>query len=114
MSATMTHRCYRCEPEPVQDGAASRGALGTIQATRSDGGDEIFFASGYSAREIAQKHAREQGGHIYVNNVSRMIKRPELTVWVAYAVAKTPVYTTCGPDDVHDRIHRVYWRPLDT
>jgi hypothetical protein len=107
MPTTMTtHKCYRCEPET--DAAASQGPFGTIEATRSTGGDEIFFASGYSAREISQKHVRE-----YVNNVSRAIKRPELTVWVGYAVAKTPVYTTFGPDDAHATVHRVYWRPLD-
>lgn len=112
MPMTMTtHKCYRCEPET--DAAASQGPFGTIDATRSTGGEEIFFASGYSAREISQKHVREHGGHIYVNNVSRAIKRPELTVWVGYAVAKTPVYTTFGPDDAHDTVHRVYWRPLD-
>jgi hypothetical protein len=112
MPTTMTtHRCYKCQPETDAD--ALRGPLGTIEATRSDGGDEIFFASGYSAREIAQKHAREHGGHIYVNNVSRAIKRPELTVSVGYAVAKTPVYTTSAPDDSHTAIYRVYWRPLD-
>ena len=111
MPTTMTHKCYRCEPET--DAAATQGPLGTIEATRCDSGEEIFFASGYSAREISQKHAREHGGHIYVNNVSRAIKRPELTVWVGYAVAKTPVYTTFGPDDAHTTVHRVYWRPLD-
>jgi hypothetical protein len=112
MPTTMTtHKCYRCEPET--DPVASQGPLGTLDATRSAGGDEPFFASGYSAREIAQKHAREFGGQIYVNNVSRAIKRPDLTVWVAYAVAKTPVYTTVGPDEAHATVHRVYWRPLD-
>jgi hypothetical protein len=113
MPTTMTtHKCYQCAPET--DDAALKGPLGTIDATRSTGGEEIFFASGYSAREIAQKHAREFGGNIYVNNVSRAIKRPELTVWIAYAVANSPVYTTCAPDEAHETIHRVYWRPLGT
>ena len=113
MSATITHKCYRCQPETLPADIASSQPLGTIEATRSEKGDEVFFASGYSAREIAQKRAREQGGTIYVNNVSRKIKRPDLTVWIAYAVAKSPVYTTCAPDEFHDSVHRVYWRPLD-
>ena len=112
MSATTTHRCYKCAPETLPPGVASLMPLGTIEATRSEAGEEVFFASGYSAREIAQKHAREQGGNIYVNNVSRKIKRPDLTVWIAYAVATSPVYTMCGPDEFHRDVHRVYWKPL--
>lgn len=111
MPTTMAHKCYKCAPET--DPAALNGPFGTIDATRADGGDEPFFCSGYSAREIAQKHVKEHGGRIFVNNVSRAIKRPDLTVWVAYAVAETPVYTTFGPDDAHSGVHRVYWRPFD-
>ena len=82
MPTTMTtHKCYRCEPE-TDPAAAQRTARNDSTRRGPTGGDELFFASGYSAREIAQKHAREFGGHIYVNNVSRAIKRPELTVWV--------------------------------
>ena len=110
-TTTPTHRCYRCAPEA--DPAALTGPLGTLDATRTDAGSAIFFASGYSAREIAQKHAREHGGRIFVNNVSRAIKRPDLTVWVGYAVADSPVYTLCAPDAAHPTIHRVYWRPLE-
>lgn len=112
MSPT-THKCYRCEPEAVQDEGAHGGPLGTIDTTRADDGVDVFFASGYSAREIAQKRAREDDARIYVNNVSRKIKRADLTVPVAYAVAKSPVYTVFGADEHHDGIHRVYWRPFD-
>jgi hypothetical protein len=105
-------KCYRCAPHDTQDETSIPGDLESIETTLGDGGEDVFFASGYSAREIAQKRARETNGAVYVNNVSRKIKRPDLTVPVAYAVAKTPVYTLCKPDEKHDGIHRVYWRPL--
>jgi hypothetical protein len=72
----------------------------------------VFFVSGYSAREIAQKHAREIDGRVYVNNISREIRRPDLTVPVAYAVAKSPVYTLKKPDELHKTVYRAYWPPL--
>ena len=80
--------------------------------TSSEDGSKIFFASGYSAREIALKHAHETNAQVYVNNVSRTIRRRNLTVPVSYAVSKSPVYTVCDSDNWHDDIHRVYWRPL--
>jgi hypothetical protein len=86
--------------------------LESIDTTFSEGGDEVFFTSGYSAREIAQKHARESGGQVYVNNVSRKVKRPDLTVSVAYGVAKGAVYTLKAPDALHDKVYRAYWPPL--
>ena len=108
------HACFRCAPHDVQGPFREQGhedapELESIETTRSEKGDEVFFASGYSAREIAQKHARETGGQAYVNNVSRKIKRRDLTVPVAYAVARSPVYTLRGPDQGHDGVYRAYW-----
>ena len=112
------HKCYRCRPHEVQgpfkqQGDESAPALESIETTFSDGGEEVFFTSGYSAREIAQKHARQTGGQVYVNNISRTIKRPDLTVSVAYGVAKSPVYTLRPPDPAHDKVYRAYWPPLE-
>jgi hypothetical protein len=87
-------------------------ALESIETTFSEAGDEVFFTSGYSAREIAQKHARETGGRVFVNNLSRNIKRPDLTVSVAYGVAKGDVYTLRPPDSNHPSVYRAYWPPL--
>ncbi len=119
MSATMgqRHDCYKCAVHEVQGpfrqlGAEDAPALESLETTHSDSGAEVFFASGYSAREIAQKRARETGGQIYVNNISRTIKRPDLSNPVAYAVAKSPVYTLRGPDQWHDKVYRAYWPPL--
>lgn len=111
------HSCYKCAVHDVQgpfrkQGVENAPELESLETTASDGGEEIFFTSGYSAREIAQKHARETGGQIYVNNISRNIKRRDLTVSVAYAVSKSPVYTLRGPDDWHDKVYRAYWPPL--
>jgi hypothetical protein len=111
------HKCYRCSPHDVQGPFRQQGhedapELETIDTTFSDSGDEVFFTSGYSAREIAQKHARETGGSVFVNNISRKIKRPDLTVSVAYAVAKGPVYTLRPPDALHEKVYRAYWPPL--
>jgi hypothetical protein len=86
--------------------------LGTLESTATDSGDEIFFTSGYSAREIALKRARETNGQVYVNNVSRQIKRPDLTVPVAYAVATSPVFTVRPQDEYHKSVYRAYWPPL--
>jgi hypothetical protein len=86
--------------------------LETLETTFADDGSEVFFTSGYSAREIAQKHALQTGGRIYINNVSRKIKRRDLTVPVAYAVARSPVYTLRGADELHEKVYRAYWSPL--
>ncbi len=111
------HTCYRCQPHDVegpfrQHGTGDGPELDSIETTYADAGDEVFFASGYSAREIAQKHAREIGGQVYVNSVSRNIKRRDLSVPVAYAVAKSPVYTVRGADEWHEKIYRAYWPTL--
>lgn len=105
------HTCYRCEPVSFTEGALGRERE-SIAGTRSEEDDDVFFVSGYSAREIAQKRARETSGRVYVNNVSRKIKRADLSVPVAYAVARSPVYTLMGPDEWHPAVYRVYWRPL--
>lgn len=110
------HNCYRCMVHEIQAPFRQQGdkapALESIETTFSDNGDEVFCTSGYSAREIAQKHAGETGGQIYVNNVSRRIKRPDLSYPVAYAVSKSPVYTLRGPDEWHEKVYRAYWPPL--
>jgi len=111
------HSCYRCRPHDVQgpfrqSGVGEGPELDSIETTFADGGDEVFFTSGYSAREIAQTRARENGGQVYVNNVSRNVKRRDLSMPVAYAVAKSPVYTLRGPDEWHDQIYRAYWPTL--
>lgn len=111
------HTCHRCVPHESQGPFRDQGqpdapALESIETSFSDAGDEVFFTSGYSAREIAQKRARETGGQVFVNSVSRKIKRPDLSVPVAYAVANGPVYTLRGPDEFHDKVYRAYWPPL--
>ncbi len=111
------HTCYRCCPHDVQGPfrllqTGEGPELESIETTFADSGEEVFFASGYSAREIAQKHAREAGGQVYINNISRKVKRRELNVSVAYAVAKSPVYTLRGPDEWHDKVYRAYWPTL--
>lgn len=108
--ASTRHKCFRCEP--VNEGHANLTALESTDATIAEGGDEIYFVSGYSAREIAQKRAREVDGTVYVNNLSRKIRRPDLTVPVAYAVARSPVYTLRSPDEHHTTVYRAYWPPL--
>lgn len=112
------HTCHRCQPHDVQGpfrppGTGGEGPeLESIDTTFADAGDEVFFTSGYSAREIAQKHARESGGQVYVNNISRNIKRRGMSVPVSYAVAKSPVYTLLGPDQWHEQVSRAYWPTL--
>jgi hypothetical protein len=86
--------------------------LDSLETTAADNGEQVFFTSGYSAREIAQKRARETNGHVYVNNVSRNIKRPDLTVPVSYAVAASPVFTLRAKDEWHNSVYRAYWPPL--
>ncbi len=119
MSATtrQRHSCYKCAVHDLQapfrqQGVENAPELESLDTTFAEGGGEIFFTSGYSAREIAQRHARENGGQIYVNNLSRNIKRRDLSYPVAYAVAKSPVYTLRGPDQWHDKVYRAYWPPL--
>jgi hypothetical protein len=106
------HSCYRCSIESVDVSSTAREIIETIEGTFADNGDEVFFASGYGAREIAQKHARESSAQVYVNNVSQKIKRRDLSVPVGYAVSKSPVYTLKGPDNWHKSIYRAYWPPL--
>ena len=115
---TAGHRCYRCAVHEVQGPFRSKEGgdgpeLESVDTTFAEGGDEVFFASGYSAREIAQKHARETGGHVYINNLSRNIRRRDLSVPVAYAVAKRPIYTLRPPDAWHPQVYRAYWPPLE-
>lgn len=112
-----SHKCHRCRPHdgpgPFRVGGVGEGPdLESIDTTFTESGGEAFFTSGYSAREIAQKHARETGGRVYVNNVSRNIKRRDLSVSVAYAVADSDVYTLRAPDAWHPQIYRAYWPPL--
>jgi hypothetical protein len=98
-----------------QQGHEDAPALESIDTTYSEQGDVIFYASGYSAREVAQKRALESGGRVYVNNISRNIKRRDLSNTLApvfYAVAKSSVYTLRGQDAVHDKIYRAYWPAL--
>jgi hypothetical protein len=111
------HKCYKCAPHDVQgpfreQGVENAPALESLDTTFSEGGEEIFFTSGYSAREIAQRHAKEMGGTIYVNNISRNIKRRDLTYSVAYGVSKSPVYTLRAPDQWHEKVYRAYWPVL--
>lgn len=116
-AAARRHTCYRCIPHDTQGPFRQQGdenapALESIETTLSETMEEVFYTSGYGAREIAQKHAREAGGQVYVNNVSRNIKRRDLNVPVSYAVSKSPVYTLRGPDELHDGVYRGYWPPL--
>lgn len=111
------HRCYRCAVHDVQGPFRQQGAgdgpeLESLDTTHAENDAEIFFTSGYSAREIAQRHQREHGGQIYVNNVSRNVKLRDLSTPVAYAVSKSPVHTLKGPDEWHDKVYRAYWPPL--
>jgi len=112
------HTCNRCQPHDGQGPFRPPGTSGdgleleSIETTSCDAGDEVFCTSGYSAREIAQKHARESGGQVYVNNVSRNIKRRGMSVPVSYAVATSPVYTLRGPDEWHATVYRAYWPTL--
>ncbi len=59
--ASQQHRCYRCVVHDVQTSSGGQGRAGetpeveSLEATCADSGEEIFFTSGYSAREIAQR-----------------------------------------------------------
>ena len=109
---TRGHKCYRCSVVDPATYPVDLTKLDTLETTSTENGDEIFFTSGYSAREIAQKRARETNGRVYVNNLSRTIRRPDLTLPVAYAVARSPVFTLRGQDEWHDAVYRAYWPPL--
>ena len=106
---------YRVEAHDVQEGFSEKGQgegleLGSIDTTFSEAGETPFFCSGYSAREIAQKHQKESGGTIYVNAVSRRIVRKDYQLAtnapVYYAVADQAVYTLIRKDG---RVVRAYW-----
>ncbi len=107
---------YRIEPHDVEialgDGS-SEPTVGSIEATFSDEGGEIFFVSGYSAREISERHHAESGGTIWVNSVSRKIVRQDYqyatNAPVYYAVHPSPVYTLIEKDD---KVVRAYWPAL--
>lgn len=110
---------YRTEPHevdgPFRDGDEGEGPeLESIETTASDSGDEVFFCSGYGAREIAQKHRSDSGGVIYVNSVSRKIVRKDYRLAtnapVYYGVSNSPVYTLIRRDG---QVLRAYWPALD-
>lgn len=111
------HRCYHCAVHDVQGPFRDQGhedgaPLDSIETTFSDDMSEVFFVSGYSAREIAQKRAVAMGGRVFINSVSRNVRRKDLAVPVAYAVSASPVYTVKGPDQWHEKVYRAYWQPL--
>jgi hypothetical protein len=110
---------YRVEPHdtqgPYSDTAGGEGPeLESIATTFADGGGEIFFASGYSAREVASRHLRDSGGKIYVNSVSRKIVRSDFAnasnAPVYYGVSATPVYTLIRREG---KVVRAYWPELE-
>jgi hypothetical protein len=110
------HACVRCSAHDVQgpfrrNGVGEGPELDSIETTFTESGDEPFFTAGYSAREIAQERARTTGSHVYVNSVSRNVKRRD-TMTVAYAVAKSPIYTLRAPDEWHEQVYRAYWPTL--
>jgi hypothetical protein len=88
--------------------------LSTIDGTYSEDGTEIFFASGYSAQQVAKLRHESAGGTIYVNTVSRKIIREDLSLAtnapVHYAVADSPVYTLIR--DKKGDVVRAYWPDL--
>lgn len=110
--ATGGHNCYRCSVVDAGTHPVDLTELDTITTTSAEDGSEVFFTSGYSAREIAQKRAKETKGRVYVNNISRNIRRPDLSLPVAYAVASSPVFTLRARDQWHDSVYRAYWPPL--
>ena len=109
---------YRLKPHnsegPFSESGEGEGPeLRSIETTYTDTGDDIYFCSGYGAREIAQSHQRKWGGAIYVNTVSRTIVRADLQQTAAtpvqYAVAKAPVFTVIRADG---HLVRAYWPTL--
>lgn len=112
-----SHGCYRCRPHddegPFRSQKGGDGPLlESAETTFSEDGCEVILFGGYSAREIAQKRAREHGGQVYVNEVSSNIRKRGASKTAEYAVATGPVYTLRAPDADHDRVYRAYWRPL--
>lgn len=109
---------YQVEPHDVEgpfseEPGGDGPLLESIETTCSENG-EIFYYSGYSAREMAKRHQQESGGAIYVNSVSRKIIRKDFNLAtnapVYFAVAKTPVYTLIRKNG---SVVRAYWPPLD-
>ena len=99
---------------PFKDQGAGEGPeLESIETTYADDGGEIFFTSGYSAREIAQRRHAEFGGTIWVNSVSRKIIRKDYqfatNAPVYFAIHESPVYTLIKRDG---KILRAYWPAL--
>ena len=59
------HKCYSCQEHEVQGPFRRKGEgegpeLESLETTFTEEGDQAFFASGYSAREIAQHRAKIQ------------------------------------------------------
>ena len=109
---------YRIEPHEIQEPFSEKDQgegpeLESIATTCTDGGGEIYFASGYGAREIAEVHKKANGGTIYVNSVSRKIVRKEFELAtnapVYYGVAESPIYTLLRKDG---KVMRAYWPEL--
>jgi len=98
------------EPHEKHDDEAD---LESIEATYADDGKDIFFVSGYSAREISRRHHEEHGGTIWVNSVSRKIVRQDYqyasNAPVYYAVHEVPVYTLIRHEGT---VVRAYWPAL--
>jgi len=105
------NKCVSIEDDDpyLQQAESERPPLESIEATFSDGADEVTYYTGYSALQIATKRAEEIGGRIYANNISPEIRRKDLNRPINYAVSKTPVYTLMPPDEECDRVFRCYW-----
>ena len=110
---------YRVAPHDSEGPYSEKGQgegpeLQSIDTTFCDSGSEIFFCSGYSAREVAQLHQKDTGETIYVNSVSRKIVRRDFKLAtnapVYYAVADSPVYTLISKDG---KVVRAYWPTYD-
>ncbi len=93
-----------------EQGEADTPQLCSIDSTYTDSGDDIYFCSGYGARQIAETHQRDSGGSIYVNTVSRDIVRKDLqqtaNTPVQFAVANAPIFTVM---EVDGKLMRAYW-----
>jgi hypothetical protein len=93
-----------------ENGFGDGPELESIETTYADDGEEIFYTSGYSGREIAQRRQAEHGGTIWVNSVSRKIIRKDYqyatNAPVVYAIHKAPVYTLLKRDG---KVVRAYW-----
>ena len=106
---------YRVAPHDMQDPFGENGGgdgpqLERIETTYSDTGGKVLFYSGFSARQTAERHQREEGGAVYVNAVSRDIVRQDFqgasNAPVYYAIADSPVYTLIRQDH---KVVRAYW-----